>query len=126
MESKSKYFFFKFQNFLKFPSSALKKRNSSTTSTEERTIHQELNRHSIWDRTFGQAFSWLNKPIENDKDSYEIGEYNESNGKSQVDEQLSSSSQSSSLNAHLTYVTLKLQIIMQDVLEAKHKSLLTA
>lgn len=121
-----------FQNLLKLPS-VFKKRPSEiqTKADSEKNFHQDLSRYSIWDRTFGQAMTWLNKPVEDSKESFEIKDYNEQVASTAMEEKnearaSQSNPQSIPLNAYLTYVTLKLQIIMQDVLEARHKSLLTA
>jgi len=91
----------------------------------------------MWERTFGQAMTWLNKPDStNQKEMYEINKYNspdeqafrneEQEGSTAAADDVRASQSSVPLNAYLTYVTLRLQIIMQDVLEARHKSLLTA
>lgn len=117
-----------FHNLLKFPS-VFSKRKSSNVSVAGDTgqiFNQDTSRFSIWNRTVGQAFTWLNKPEENPKEMYQInsrdGEYEDDS----VQPSTSQDSHSFRLNAYLTYVTLKLQVIMQDVLEARHRSLLTA
>ena len=60
---------------------------------------------SIWGKTFGQAISWMNK------NTFQSNE-NHSGGDSAAGGQ-SIAPQSIPLNAYLTYVTLKLQVIMQ-------------
>ena len=104
---------------------------AGTPEIEARDFRQDLidsNQTSgtFWGRTFSQAFSWMNKSSNQS--------VNETNYASQQHHLLSSNNPTSSsiassagisLNAYLTYVTLKLPLIMQDVLETKQKTLLT-
>ncbi len=71
---------------------------------------------SIWDRTIGQAFSWLNKQ-ENIQENINIDNYSESfsNRSNATTSKQSLNTQSIPLNAYLTYVTLNLQLIMQGI-----------
>ena len=78
-----------------------------TPEIEARDFRQDLldsnaqNNGSFWDRTFGQAFSWMNKPNNQpiEESSFSNNSTNNATG--------------ISLNAYLTYVTLKLPLIMQ-------------
>ncbi len=112
-------------------------KRKSTSGLEATTSITYPMRSSVWDRTVGQAMTWLNKPENPDqKEMFEINKHNDpdtQHSSRESDEAGTSAaadfraSQSSvPLNAYLTYVTLRLQIIIQDVLEARHKSLLTA
>lgn len=104
---------------LKFPS-VFKINKSQIKSTKKEGSFQHLNRLSIWDKTFGQAMFWLKKPSEEKNDCFEINDYSEEIRRQSIEIQTSGTTSSKSavyyttpLNAYLTYVTLKLQIIMQ-------------
>ena len=114
-----------------------RKSTASYEATTSSTSNTATFRSSMWERTFGQAMTWLNKPeLTNQKEMYEIDKYNDPDAQAASREEdesggvagadLRAFQSSVPMNAYLTYVTLRLQIIMQDVLEARHKSLLTA
>ena len=72
---------------------------------------------SIWNRTFGQALSWLNKPGNNVQENINIDNYSDSYGRETTTTSITitakSNPQSIPLNAYLTYVTLNLQLIIK-------------
>ena len=72
---------------------------------------------SIWNRTFGQALSWLNKPGSSVQENINIDNYSDNYGRETTTTSISITSkpspQSIPLNAYLTYVTLNLQLIIK-------------
>ena len=121
---------FKFPNrkksYSQNPSAASSVANSiaGTPEIEARDFRQDLidsnNRNSFWGRTFGNAFSWINpmRPNNNEQpepDNYDNSFTNNNNNNNQASG--TSLVNSIPLNAYLTYVTLKLQLIMQGELE---------
>ena len=106
---------FKFSSLRKKSFSQNPSAGSSVVGTPEieaRDFRQDLldgsaqNNGSFWGRTFGQAFSWMNKtnnqPVEENSFNNSMNHPTGANGSIGV-----------SLNAYLTYVTLKLPLIMQ-------------
>lgn len=96
---------------------------AGTPEIEARDIRQDMidsNKNSnFWSRTFGLSHSFAISSFFNQKQtSYQ--EPIEMN-----DNQTNFNPKSVPLNAYLTYVTLKLPMIMNDVLETRQKSLLT-
>lgn len=90
-------------------------------------IDSSQNSGTFWGRTFGQAFSWINKSNNQqptDENIYANQKHHILSSNNPTTSNISSST-GISLNAYLTYVTLKLPLIMQDVLETKQKTLLT-
>ena len=63
---------------------------------------------SFWGRTFGQAFSWMNNKTNNQQ--IEENSFTNNNSSNPIG---STGGVGVSLNAYLTYVTLKLPLIMQ-------------
>jgi hypothetical protein len=95
---------------------------AGTPEIEARDFRQDLidsnNRNTFWGRTFGNAFSWINPTRTNNNEQTEPDNYDNSftNNNNNVNNQASVASSlvnSIPLNAYLTYVTLKLQLIMQ-------------
>lgn len=105
-----------------------------TPEIEARDFRQDMidshkNEGSFWGKTFGQAFSWINKqsnsqaqePANEAESSFSV-RTGEKSAAAAVAEK--SSSNCVPLNAYLTYVTLNMQMIIKDVLEANQRTLL--
>jgi hypothetical protein len=101
-------FLIKLQNWFKLPS--VFKRQTMSAETD-------LGRYSNLSKTFGHALSWLNKSDEQTNESFEIKNYSAETMRQSTEIEASEANTSKTpaipLNAYLTYVTLKLQIIIQ-------------